>query len=80
MLERESRREKILEAKLREIKLKVKTQQRPDEDEDSGSLKQTASEIAINQARIDFMATIEKEISNSNPEKSTIIRLNFIKY
>lgn len=62
MFERENKREKILEAKLREIKLKVKTAQLVhDDNEESKLAKVSAIKIACAQAEQEYMKAVDKE-------------------
>ncbi|XP_055692892.1 dynein intermediate chain 3, ciliary-like [Lutzomyia longipalpis] len=69
MLDRESKREKILEAKLRELKLKVRAAQRQDEDtEEARASRQAAMDRACQQAQLDYFKTIEKMRSSRNPD------------
>lgn len=70
MLERESKREKILEAKLREMKLKNKTAQRMEEDTEELRLSRAAGlERACNQARADYFKVVERIRSSRSPDK-----------
>lgn len=70
MLERESKREKILEAKLRELKLKNKTAQRVDEDtEEQRQSRVSGLERACNQARTDYFKVVERIRASRSPDK-----------
>lgn len=61
MLERENKREKILEAKSREIKLKVKTAQLVHDDNgETKASKASAIEAACKQAEQDYLSAVEK--------------------
>lgn len=61
MFERENKREKILEAKSREIKLKVKTAQvAHDDNADTKVNKASAIEAACKQAEDEFLANVQK--------------------
>jgi len=74
MLERESRRERILEAKAREIMLKSKAAQKvaptahhhPDED---GQPKLTPDQIACNTAADEYEVLLEKDMKLRAPEE-----------
>lgn len=71
MFDRENKREKILEAKLREIKLKVKTAQLVHGDENNSEsklAKATANETACKQAEQDYLRAVEKEKSKMFPK------------
>lgn len=71
MFDRENKREKILEAKLREIKLKVKTAQLvhgDDNNSESKLAKATANETACKQAEQDYLRSVEKEKSKMFPK------------
>lgn len=72
MFDRENKREKILEAKLREIKLKVKTAQlvhgNDNDANDSKMTKATANEVVIKQAENDYLRAVEKEKSKLFPK------------
>lgn len=69
MFERENKREKILEAKLREIKLKVKAaQQIPEEGEMKTTTKISVSETACTQAEQEYMKAVEKEKAKLFPK------------
>lgn len=71
MFDRENKREKILEAKLREIKLKVKTAQLvhgDDNNSDSKLAKATANETASKQAEHDYLRAVEKEKAKIFPK------------
>lgn len=71
MFDRENKREKILEAKLREIKLKVKTAQLvhgDDNNSESKLAKATANETACKQAEQDYLRAVEKEKSRMFPK------------
>lgn len=64
MFERENRREKILEAKSREIKLKVKTNQGPDQSDVTmlnGKVNIAPFKSACEQAEAEYFAAIEQE-------------------
>lgn len=68
MFERENKREKILEAKLREIKLKVKTGQLVhQEDNDSKQSKMSVNDTLCKQFETDYMKAVEKEKTNLFP-------------
>lgn len=67
MLERETRREKILESKLREMKLRVRTAQKHEDDEETKRGKLTESQIACSQVEKEFDDDIQNEIKNRNP-------------
>lgn len=70
MLERESKREKILEAKLRELKLKNKTATRIDEDTDEQrQMRVSGLERACNQARTDYFKVVERIRASRSPDK-----------
>lgn len=61
MFERENKREKILEAKSREIKLKVKTAQvAHDDNSDAKVNKASVIEAACKQAEEEFLANVQK--------------------
>lgn len=76
MLERETRREKILESKLRELKLRVKTAAKHDDDDESRGVKSTESIAACNQSRKEFMEAVDCERMIRNPSlKSMSARL-----
>lgn len=62
MFERENKREKILEAKSREIKLKVKTAQVAHDDTNADSKQNKASviEAACKQAEEEFLANVQR--------------------
>lgn len=71
MFDRENKREKILEAKMREIKLKVKTAQLvhgDDNNSESKLARATANETASKQAEIDYLRAVEKEKSKMFPK------------
>lgn len=71
MFDRENKREKILEAKLREIKLKVKTAQLGHGDENNSEsklAKATANEAANKQAENDYLRAVDKEKSKMFPK------------
>lgn len=71
MFDRENKREKILEAKLREIKLKVKTAQLvhgDDNNSESKMAKATANETASKQAEHDYLRAVEKEKAKIFPK------------
>lgn len=69
MFERENKREKILEAKLREIKLKVKTAQLVhDDNEESKIAKVSAIKVACVQAEQECMKEVEKEKAKQFPK------------
>lgn len=69
MFERENKREKILEAKLREIKLKVKTAQLVhDDNEESKIAKVSAIKMACVQAEQDFSKAVAKEKAKQFPK------------
>lgn len=71
MFDRENKREKILEAKLREIKLKVKTAQLghgDDNNSESKLAKAAANETASKQAENDYLRAVEKEKSKMFPK------------
>ncbi|XP_055703785.1 dynein intermediate chain 3, ciliary-like [Phlebotomus papatasi] len=69
MLEREAKREKILEAKLRELKLKVRAAQKQDDDtEEARASRQAAMDRACQQAQTDYFKTVEKLRSSRNPD------------
>lgn len=71
MFDRENKREKILEAKLREIKLKVKTAQLvhgDDNNSESKLAKATANETASKQAEHDYLRAVEKEKAKIFPK------------
>lgn len=71
MFERENKREKILESKLREIKLKVKTGQLAhNENNDTKMSKISVSGATCNQFENDYMKAVEKEKSNLFPNAS----------
>lgn len=86
MLERETRREKILESKLRELKLRVRTAQKHEDDEDSKRGKLSESEIACSTAEKEFCDDIEVERDNRNPnsinkstsEKHMLIKIKIL--
>lgn len=64
MFERENRREKILEAKSREIKLKVKTNQGPDQSDMTmlnGKVNIAPFKSACEQAEAEYFAAVEQE-------------------
>lgn len=74
MFERETRREKILEARNREIRLKLKqTKQAADADEDvaeeevESAVEGVFQDTLVQQAEAEFYQTIEKEIAASKP-------------
>lgn len=70
MLEREGKREKILEAKLREMKLKNKTTQRVEEEtEDQRQSRAAGLERACNQARTDYFKVVERIRASRSPDK-----------
>lgn len=61
MFERENKREKILEAKSREIKLKVKTaQNQNDDNNDAKASRASVIEAACKQAEQDYFSAVEK--------------------
>lgn len=68
MFERENKREKILEAKLREMKLKVKTAQLQHDENDSKTTKATAIEEACQQAEQEYMKAVQKEKTKLCPK------------
>lgn len=71
MFDRENKREKILEAKLREIKLKVKTAQLvhgDDNNSESKLARATAGQQASKQAEHDYLRAVEKEKSKMFPK------------
>lgn len=69
MFERENKREKILEAKLREIKLKVKTAQLVHEDNEEAKIaKVSAIKLACAQAEQDYFKAVEKEKAKQFPK------------
>lgn len=68
MFERENKREKILEAKLREIKLKVKTAQLAhDDNNESKASKVSVNDSTCKQIEAEYMKAIENEKSNLFP-------------
>lgn len=68
MFERENKREKILEAKSRELKLKVKTAQLVHEESDeTRTARAAALQAACEQAELDFFAAVEVEKSKMFP-------------
>lgn len=70
MFERENKREKILEAKSREIKLKVKTAQVAHDDNGESKInKANAIKAAIKQAEEEFLANVEKAKEKLYPSK-----------
>lgn len=72
MLERESKREKILEGKLREIKLKNKTTALKVEEE-TEELRQSrlaGLDRACNQAKADYFKVVERIRASRSPDKS----------
>lgn len=71
MFERENKREKILEAKSREIKLKVKTQQVAHDDNNESKInKASAIETACNQAEEEFFVNVQKAREKLYPSKA----------
>lgn len=69
MLERENKREKILEAKSREIKLKVKTAQLAHDDTgETKASKASAIEAACKQAEMDYLSAVEKARAKMFPK------------
>lgn len=69
MFERENKREKILEAKLREIKLKVRTAQLVhDDNEESKLAKVSAIKVACVQAENEYLRSVEKEKAKQFPK------------
>lgn len=70
MFERENKREKILEAKSREIKLKVKTAQVAHDDNGESKInKAKAIEAACKQAEEEFLANVQKAKEKLCPSK-----------
>lgn len=74
MLERESKREKILEAKWREMKLKNKAsaaaaQKVEEESEEMRQAKVAALESTCNQARSDYFKIVERIRNSRSPDK-----------
>lgn len=70
MLERESKREKILEAKWREMKLKNKTAQRVEEDtEEQRQSRAAGLERTCDQARMDYFKVVERIRASRSPDK-----------
>lgn len=68
MFERENKREKILEAKLREIKLKVKTAQLAhDDNNESKASKVSVNDSMCKQIEAEYLKAIENEKSNLFP-------------
>lgn len=72
MLERESKREKILEGKLREIKLKNKTtaQKVEEETEELRQSRLAGLDRACNQAKADYFKVVERIRDSRSPDKS----------
>lgn len=72
MLERESKREKILEAKWREIKLKNKAtaQKVEEESEELRQARMAGLERACNQARADYFKVVERIRTSRSPDKT----------
>lgn len=71
MFERENKREKILEAKSREIKLKVKTAQvAHDDNAESKQNRASAIEAACKQAEEEFLANIRRAKEKLCPHKA----------
>lgn len=68
MFERENKREKILEAKLREIKLKVKAAQQIPEENEIKTSKVSVNETACTQAEHEYMKAVEKEKAKLFPK------------
>lgn len=69
MFERENKREKILEAKLREIKMKVKTAQLVhDDNEESKIAKVSAIKVACVQAEQEYLKSVDKEKAKQFPK------------
>lgn len=70
MFERENKREKILEAKSREIKLKVKTAQvAHDDNGESKMTKASIIEAACKQAEEEFLSNVQKAKEKFGPSK-----------
>lgn len=71
MFERENKREKILEAKSREIKLKVKTAQMAHDDNSESKLsKASAIEAACKQIESDYISAVKQAKEKLYPKKS----------
>lgn len=71
MFERENKREKILEAKSREIKLRVKTAQVAHEDNGETKLTKTSAiEEACKQAEEEFLLSVQKAKEKLCPNKN----------
>ena len=69
-LERENKREKILEAKWRELKLKNKTAQKTEEEtEEQRQSREARMEQACNQARLDYFKVVERIRESRSPDK-----------
>ncbi|XP_049779568.1 dynein axonemal intermediate chain 2 [Schistocerca cancellata] len=73
MLDRESRREKILEARIRELRLKQKVKSGPAreaalKEKAAQAAQRTSSEAVLAQVEADFRATIENEMSAGKDE------------
>lgn len=68
MFERENKREKILEAKLRELKLKVKAAQQIPEESEMKTSRVSVSETACTQAEQEYMKAVEKEKAKLFPK------------
>lgn len=70
MLDRESKRERILEAKLREQKLKNKAGQKTDEETEELRLSRNAAlEQACNQAKTEYFKVVDRLRSSRSPDK-----------
>lgn len=77
MFERENKREKILEAKSREIKLKVKTaQNQNDDNNDAKASRASVIEAACKQAEQDYFSAVEKARAKLFPKTSNCSNIN----